>query len=408
MFFQSVIWPVPSKSAVSGTGKIFDQSKSPSYCDPRQINIHTFLAIMSQRSAQEPQLQLGDSWVTETDGSFEVGENTSTSDSDTKGAPQNTLHRRETPRRITRSTAKKIEPELVMPAIDDDDGKGKSGEVDRRKAEGSRIMPAIDDDGGKGRSGHGGRRRAEGSRRVPLRPATEDTFPRRRSARLANGNEKVHSQPVNRQDQTSKQDLQQTRKEIVQESFSTQVLMESLESLGLWMFNTLKMVVKLLKYPASICLAVLIAAMIISYFIAFLSNLMSKAISAPFSSIPFSSLPSICRLPIVSVLCQLPTNFRETNSPVEFDEMMKVQAKFEEVLESSADSVALPLDMKRGEASIRDLRQLVRYSSLRAKCVGMFNLSDHLSMLYLLSISVMFVSAEEHVPLFRNTIHKLK
>lgn len=87
---------------------------------------------------------------------------------------------------------------------------------------------------------------------------------------------------------------------------------------------------------------------------------------------------------------------------------MKVQAKFEEVLESSADSVALPLDMKRGEASIRDLRQLVRYSSLRAKCVGMFNLSDHLSMLYLLSISVMFVSAEEHVPLFRNTIHKLK
>jgi hypothetical protein len=53
--------------------------------------------------------------------------------------------------------------------------------------------------------------------------------------------------------------------------------------------------------------------------------------------------------------------------PVEFDQLMTVQSKFEEVLEESAGGVSLPMDMKRGEASIRDLRQLVRYSQLHAK-----------------------------------------
>jgi hypothetical protein len=52
---------------------------------------------------------------------------------------------------------------------------------------------------------------------------------------------------------------------------------------------------------------------------------------------------------------------------VEFDRLMTVQNKFEEVLEESAGSVSLPMDMKRGEASIRDLRQLVRYSQLNSK-----------------------------------------
>jgi hypothetical protein len=46
---------------------------------------------------------------------------------------------------------------------------------------------------------------------------------------------------------------------------------------------------------------------------------------------------------------------------------MTVQSKFEEVLEESAGGVSLPLDMKRGEASIRDLRQLVRFSQLHSK-----------------------------------------
>lgn len=59
--------------------------------------------------------------------------------------------------------------------------------------------------------------------------------------------------------------------------------------------------------------------------------------------------------------------------PVEFDELMTVQANFEKVLEESAGGASLPLDMKRGEASIRDLRQLVRYSHLQSRLVMHLN-----------------------------------
>lgn len=52
---------------------------------------------------------------------------------------------------------------------------------------------------------------------------------------------------------------------------------------------------------------------------------------------------------------------------MQFDELMTVQSKFEDVLAASANGVALPLDMKRGETSIRDLRTVVRHSSLQSK-----------------------------------------
>lgn len=291
---------------------------------------------MPRRSVQESQLQLEDFRMTETDGSFAVNENTC-SHCDHKGVQGEPLHRRELGRRITRSGKKNIKPKLVMHAIDH--GPGKPGEVDRTKA--------------------------EGTRRLPRRLVVEDAFPRRRSARLANRDQKPPIQPIERQYQMSRQDLQQSRKQTVHESFSAQALTEWLEYMALWMFDTLKMVMRILKYPASVFVAGLIAAMIIGHSIGFLSGLMSKAISAPLSTLP--SMPSICRLPVVSVLCQLPTSFRETSSPVEFDKMMKIQAKFKEVLEAGAESAALPFDMSRGEASIRDLRQIVRYSSLRSK-----------------------------------------
>ena len=56
-----------------------------------------------------------------------------------------------------------------------------------------------------------------------------------------------------------------------------------------------------------------------------------------------------------------------TASNVEFDDLMGVQAQFEEVLERSADGVSLPLEMKRSESSIRDLRTMVRYSDLTTR-----------------------------------------
>jgi hypothetical protein len=46
---------------------------------------------------------------------------------------------------------------------------------------------------------------------------------------------------------------------------------------------------------------------------------------------------------------------------------MNVQERFEEVLEKSAQGVSLPMEMKRSEASVRDLRTMVRYSNLQSK-----------------------------------------
>jgi len=46
---------------------------------------------------------------------------------------------------------------------------------------------------------------------------------------------------------------------------------------------------------------------------------------------------------------------------------MTVQSAFEDVLASSATGVNVPLEMKRGEASIRDLKHVVQYSTLPSR-----------------------------------------
>jgi len=87
----------------------------------------------------------------------------------------------------------------------------------------------------------------------------------------------------------------------------------------------------------------------------------------------YASMSPLCRIPGASLLSLpfCPVHRVDTSHgsppPVEFNDLMAVQSKFEEVLEESAGGVSLPLDMKRGEASIRDLRQLVRYSQLHSK-----------------------------------------
>lgn len=62
-----------------------------------------------------------------------------------------------------------------------------------------------------------------------------------------------------------------------------------------------------------------------------------------------------------------PTIESGASAPVEFEQLMTVQSRFEELLEQSASSVSLPLDMKRSETSIRDLRQIVRHSQLQSR-----------------------------------------
>ncbi|QIW98282.1 hypothetical protein AMS68_003800 [Peltaster fructicola] len=84
----------------------------------------------------------------------------------------------------------------------------------------------------------------------------------------------------------------------------------------------------------------------------------------------YSALSPLCRLPMVPYLnlpfCESYLS-GEIHGPAEFDKLMQAQAQFEDVLSSSAHGVMLPLDMKRSEAGIRDVREVVQYSSLPSR-----------------------------------------
>ncbi|MCJ1296118.1 hypothetical protein MMC34_007683 [Xylographa carneopallida] len=129
-----------------------------------------------------------------------------------------------------------------------------------------------------------------------------------------------------------------------------------------WAFDIIGGALGYAKTPLSYALAIylLVGLMVIT------RNMLTSSI--------YSALSPICRIPGASLLhlgiCQspVPVNNKGNTVPVvEFDQLMETQSKFEEILEETAAGVTLPMDMKRSEASIRDLRQLVTYSNLRSK-----------------------------------------
>ena len=132
-----------------------------------------------------------------------------------------------------------------------------------------------------------------------------------------------------------------------------------------WAFDVLRKTLHALKTPISYILAFYLFLGMVSL----LRNFFTASI--------YSALTPICRIPGSSVLhlpmCKLPlsTNYagQDTfeNSPVEFDQLMTVQTKFESIMEESASGLSLPRDMKRGEASIRDLRTVVKFSHLHSR-----------------------------------------
>ena len=128
-----------------------------------------------------------------------------------------------------------------------------------------------------------------------------------------------------------------------------------------WCLDVLGGSLKVLKTPITYILAVwmLFGAGVM------VRNLVTNSV--------YASLSPICRIPGATLLnlpfCPVYQVDKDHGPPppVEFEQLMSVQSKFEEVLEESAGGVSLPMDMKRGEASIRDLRQLVKYSQLHAR-----------------------------------------
>ena len=129
-----------------------------------------------------------------------------------------------------------------------------------------------------------------------------------------------------------------------------------------WVFDIIGGALGYAKTPLSYALAIylLVGIMVIT------RNILTNSI--------YSALSPICRIPGASLLhlemCQSPVsvNYNGNTTPVvEFDQLMETQSKFEEILEQTAEGITLPMDMKRSEASIRDLRQLVTHSNLRSK-----------------------------------------
>ncbi|OTB17430.1 hypothetical protein K445DRAFT_316053 [Daldinia sp. EC12] len=128
--------------------------------------------------------------------------------------------------------------------------------------------------------------------------------------------------------------------------------------LASWIIGILRMALRYAQWPLAMLLAIylIIGAGIMA------KNMIINSVSAP--------LAPLCWIPGIS-LAGLPfcpndsrSGKRDGSSVVEFDELMNVQAQFEKVLEDSAQGVSLPMEMKRSEASVRDLRTMVKYSEL--------------------------------------------
>ncbi|KAK5454437.1 hypothetical protein LTS15_006437 [Exophiala xenobiotica] len=133
-----------------------------------------------------------------------------------------------------------------------------------------------------------------------------------------------------------------------------------------WLLDILGQTLKTLKKPISW----LLAAYLFAGILMLVQNLLTSSI--------YTALSPICRIPGISLLhlpichyassnADTPTLSSGTSAPVEFDALMQTQSHFEDILSESATGVTLPLDMKRSETSIRDLRQIVRFSQLSSR-----------------------------------------
>lgn len=249
---------------------------------------------------------------------------------------------RQTPRRDT-TTHRTPDPEFYMPTVEVTGSRRSSGRSSRT------IRPGRDDDqqGGYDLRRRVGRYQSEAERGSPVK------------RRQNTGRERLYYD--NDQNDRDAEDGSGLKG-----ALTTHLPAALLDVFG-WFFGVIGMAFRFAQRPLAFLLAI--------YFffggLIIVQNMITKSI--------FVSLSPICRIPGVSYLdlsfCpQVPDppltaggSGQAGGRQVEFDELMGVQAQFEQVLERSADGVSLPLEMKRSESSIRDLRTMVRYSELTAR-----------------------------------------
>jgi hypothetical protein len=144
-----------------------------------------------------------------------------------------------------------------------------------------------------------------------------------------------------------------------------------LESLA-WVGSVLGLALRWSKWP----LAMLIAIYLTIGAGMMARNLITQSITTSLS--PLCRIPgaSMLDLPFCPDLPPAPGTSGGTKQ-VEFDELMNVQAQFEKVLEDTAQGVSIPMEMKRSEASVRDLRTMVKFSDLPARDELVYELDNY-------------------------------
>ena len=129
-----------------------------------------------------------------------------------------------------------------------------------------------------------------------------------------------------------------------------------------WIFEVLLGSLQVIKTPLTYALGLylLFGMLIIA------SNAVTSRLSA--------ALTPVCRLPgstyLFPTLCESPIKFgfdSDTAVEPEFDNLMQVQQKFEDLLHQSVDYYAVPAFMKHSQSAMRDVREVVRYSTLKSK-----------------------------------------
>lgn len=276
-------------------------------------------------------LRLGDSWVVE--GDDEGPDSPDSAEYTPEAKEEEASPPRLTRRRPTREVNRSPEPELVMPSLDASwaDSSNRSARFQR-----------------------GSRSTEKEARRRAARQGVNDGSPVKRSTVTTAPNKSFTAVSQSRP-ALPRNDPSNSFQDIVE------VFLDHAAVMASWVRDVIGGALRVLKTPISYILAVwlLFGLGVI------MRNLVTNTI--------YASLSPMCRIPGASLL-NLPFcpvyRVDTSNGPpptVEFDQLMTVQAHFEEVLEESAGGVSLPMDMKRGEASIRDLRQLVRYSQLHSK-----------------------------------------
>ncbi|KAI0397475.1 hypothetical protein F5Y17DRAFT_415632 [Xylariaceae sp. FL0594] len=141
-----------------------------------------------------------------------------------------------------------------------------------------------------------------------------------------------------------------------------------------WTLTVLGMALRLVKWPIAVFLALYLAFAVLIVG----KNMITQSVT--------TSLQPVCRMPGASLLklpfCSHTTSTQESPHPVEFDGLMKVQYQFEKVLEDSAEGVSLPMEMLRSEASLRDLRTLVKFSELPARDEMVFEFDGYITAIH--------------------------